>query len=423
MPESSTKYMKTRLADREDRSSPVGLVVSGTDCLDIRQAPTVWRVSEDKKISYQNLHTFIALPLQPGQKMYCRDGYAGKIIALRNDPQGNVQNFVVQLGCFFRRRSIVPFEWVDRIEAESVYLSTKKDDLKSLPEERPDSTLVTEVEIALWEDVILHGIEYDRMDISARCGVIVLEGYAPNSTIKSRVEDVVHYMPGVLGIINNLVTDVDLKIAANVAVTKDPYNHEDRIFIVSRNGFIHLNGEVSSKEARLAAEERAGNVPQIRGVINSLRVAGVEIEFEEQRALQPKIGAQVYATDIALGFVEQVIVNPVNRLVVGMLVNGQFPDPNEIRARWFSDDGALANRKVVIPVHAIRHHTDTAVFLDIKSTEAAKYEDFDLAGLTLPEAGWCPPYPYHRRQVLIWNQREANSQLVSVPIQFEQHQV
>ena len=423
MPEYKTKEMKTRLVDQEvDAGHPV-LEASEIGCLDIRQAPAIWRVSEDEKISDQNLHTFFALPLQPGQKVYCRDGYAGKIIALRIDPQGNVQDLVVQLGRFFLRRLIVPFEWVDRIEAESVYLSAKKDDLKSRPKERPDSTLVIEVERAMWDDVVLRRIANKGIHVTASCGIIVLEGYISNSALKARAEEAARQVSGVLGVENHLVVDEDLKIAAALAVAQDPHTRGDRIFVGAHNGFINLNGEVFSEEARMAAEERAGNVPQVRGVLNTLRVPGVEIEFEEQRALQPEIGAQVYATDIALGFVEQVIVNPVNRLVVAMLVNGQFPDPNEIRARWFPDDGALVHRRMVIPVRAIRHLTDTAVFLEIESTEAAKYEDLGLAGLTLPESGWCPPYPYHRKQVLIWNQLEANPQLVSVPIQFEQQEV
>jgi osmotically-inducible protein OsmY len=282
MPESRTKEVKTKLIDQEDRANYPGRVVSETDCLDIRQAPTVWRVSEDEKISDQNLHTFFALPLQAGQKVYCPDGYAGKIIALRIDPQGHIKNLVVQLGRFFRRRLVVPFEWVDRIEAESVYLSVEKGDLKILPEKRPDTTLVVEVERALWEDVFLRRTEANRIHVSAKNGVIGLEGYVSSSAQKTRAEEAARRVPGVLAVQNCLVTDDDLNIAATRATAKIPLSYRERIFVGAHNGFIILNGEVSTIEARWEAEELAGKVPHIRGVLNSIRVTDARIEMPEQ---------------------------------------------------------------------------------------------------------------------------------------------
>lgn len=151
----------------------------------------------------------------------------------------------------------------------------------------------------------------------------------------------------------------------------------------------------------MEAEAWAGDVPQIRGVINSIRVPDAGIEFPEPRAIQPRIGAGVYAKDMALGTVERVIVNPVNRLVVAILVDGWFPDPNKNGARWFPGDEAMVRRKVVIPVPTIRHLTNTAVFLKINSTEASRLEDFDPTDFALPEVSWRTPYPYHREDVLL----------------------
>jgi osmotically-inducible protein OsmY len=358
-----------------------------------------------------------------GQKVYCEDGYVGKVIALRLNPEGDLRTFVVQVGRFFRRRFVVPYEWVDRIEAESVYLSAKKDDLKTLPEERPDSTLVVEVERALWEDVILRRAESNRIHVSARSGVIGLEGYVSNSTQKARAEEAARRVPGVLAVQNCLVADDDLKIAAAGATAKIPLSYRERIFVGAHNGFIMLNGEVSTVEARMEAEARAGDVAQIRGIINTIRVPDAGIEFPEPRAVQPRIRAEVYSTDMALGYVERVILNPVNRLVIAVLVDGRFPDPNENRARWFPGDEAMVQRKVVIPVHTIRFLTNTAVFLEINSIEASRLKDFDPDGFVLPEASWRTPYPYHREDVLLWKPAETNSRSISVPIPFERQEV
>jgi osmotically-inducible protein OsmY len=313
---------------------------------------------------------------------------------------GDIQTFIVQIGRFFRRRVIVPYEWVDRIEEESVYLSANKDDLQALPDERPDSTLVVEVERALWEDVILRRTAARGIHVTAGCGVIVLEGYVSSSAHKARAGEAARRVPGVLAVRNRLVVDDDLKIAAARAA-EVPLGFRERVFVGVHNGFVILNGEVSTVEARTAVEQRVAGVPQVRGVLNTLRVMGSEIDFTKPRALQPKTGAQVYAADLALGSVERAVLHPVNRLVVAMVVNGRFPDPKEKRTRLFPDDGALVHRRVVIPVGAIRHQTHTAVFLEISSIEAAKFEDFDPASFALPEAGWSPPYPYHREDVLL----------------------
>jgi hypothetical protein len=278
------------------------------------------------------------------------------------------------------------------------------------------------VERALWEDVVLAGIESNRIDVSASDGVIGLKGFVSNSAQKARAGEVARQISGVFAVQNCLVVDADLKLAAARAVAKVPRGQRGRIFVNAHNGYVVLNGEVPTVEARKEAETRTGKVPLIRGVINSLRVPEAGFDFSEPRAIQPRIGAEVYAKDMALGTVERVIVNPVNRLVVAILVDGSFPDPKDGRTHWFPGDSALVRRKVMIPIHAIRHLNDTAVLLEINSVEASAFENFDLASFALPEANWRPPYPYPREHVLLWNPPEANSHEISVPILSEQQE-
>ena len=102
-------------------------------------------VEKDSVKIGENAQAFNSPRLQPDQKVYCQDGYVGKIVALRHISQSEDQSLVMQTGLLFRRRYIVPSRWIDRIDSDRVYLSAKKDDLKSLPEERPDPTLVSEV--------------------------------------------------------------------------------------------------------------------------------------------------------------------------------------------------------------------------------------------------------------------------------------
>lgn len=344
--------------------------------------------------------------------MYRQDGYAGKVISLRLNSEGRYQSLVVQTGLFFRRSYIVPSEWIDRIESERVYLSVKKDDLKALPEERPDPILVIEVKRALQEERILHGAKIENIHVSARRGFITLSGYVPDSIQKARAEKAARQIPGVLNVENRLVVDADLKLAAAEAVAQIPNSSAGRTFVGAQNGYIVLTGEAPSAESRLAAEERAGSVPEIRGVLNWIRVEG--LGYSEPRAIQPRIGARVYGRNVVSARVEQVIVNRVNRLVEAIVVNGLCPEPRKEKMHWFLGDSALVRRTVVIPIHNIHHQTRTAVFL---ANEVSRYADFDPISFALPEADWRPPYPYRRKDVLLSNPVKSgrvNPQIVGV---------
>jgi osmotically-inducible protein OsmY len=285
--------------------------------------------------------------------------------------------------------------------------------MKALPEERPDPVLVIEVNRALREEAMVHGAEIKGIHVSAHNGFINLMGYVPDSGQKARAENAARQISGVLKVENYLVADEDLKRAVASAISQIPGNLVDGISVSAQNGFIVLSGDVSSVEARMAAEELAGNVPQIRGVLNTLQVQGLAVKFPELRALQPPIGARVYATGLVLGRVEQVIVNEVNRLVTEILVEGIFSEPSANKRHWFLDD-VIVQRRVAIPVYAIQHLTDDAVFLDVA---ASQFEDFDPKSSTHPDPNWHPPYPYHREHVLLMNpvaSEQGNPEIVGM---------
>jgi hypothetical protein len=279
----------------------------------------------------------------------------------------------------------------------------EKDALRALLEERPDPILVIEVDRALREEAIVRGAEIKGIQVGARYGYIDLNGYVPDSAQRARAEKVARQIPGVLGVENGLVTDEELKSAVASVVAEIPDSSAEGISVSAQNGFIILSGNVASLEARMQAEVHAGNVPHIRGILNRLRVPDLAVEFPEPRALQPSIGARVYATDLVLGHVEQVIVNRVNRLVTAILVDGMFSEPRGNRMHWFFND-VIVQRKVGIPVHAIQQLTDTAVFLEVA---ASQFEDFDPGNFVTPDINWQPPYPYQRKDVLAWNPVES----------------
>jgi hypothetical protein len=135
-------------------------------------------------------------------------------------------------------------------------------------------------------------------------------------------------------------------------------------------------------------------------VINNIHVLGAERESQDQRFLQPVIGEVIYFLDGISGVVRQVIINPDNRRVVAMILQGQFANqPPELTSTTGSQ-ARSPERLVVVPVDLIRYMTKASGFLHIPSKERQRYMDFDPARFSPPTKGWKAPHPYCPADVL-----------------------
>jgi osmotically-inducible protein OsmY len=326
------------------------------------------------------------LPVAIGQQVFCSDGDTGNINSLLSD---------------WQRKVIVPFDRIEKIDGEKVYLSIGKSELKNLTPYRSDSALTASIDKALWDDVILRRTEYRQIDVKVENSTVYLCGYVSIPSVKMRAERAALKTDGIWKLENLLTVDSDLTLAVAQAVGKDPRTQKARIFIGSHNGFITLSGETSELEARIAAQEQAVSIPKVRGVLNSIRVPRVDIFTEDQRALQPTIGAGIYATDILVGIVKKVIINPGNRLVTAILANAVFPDPTQIGSNWLWNEHPYEERMIIIPIDMVRHQSKTNIFLKVTGAEAADFETFDANSYTSPDENWQPPYPYKYADVLV----------------------
>ena len=369
------------------------------------------RVSNWQVISTDGAHLSV-LPVTVGQQVFCSDEYAGSIISLLSDSEGWVDAIVVQIRGLWRHKIIVPFDWIEKITDEKVYLSTGKRELKNLTPYRSDAALTASVNKGLWKDVLLRRTEYRQIQVKVENSIVHLYGYVSLSSVKMRAERAALKTDGTWKIENHLMVDSELKLAAAQAIGKDPRTQKARIFTGSHNGFITLSGEASDLEARTAAQERAVSVPEVRGVLNSIRVPGVDIKTEDQRALQPILGAGIYATDLLIGVVEKVIINPDNRLVTAILANAVFPDPTQVGSNWLWNEHLYAERRILIPIETVRHQSELDIFLKVKGAEAAAFQTFDAESYSSPDENWQPPYPYKRADILIFRQPKPHE---SVP--------
>jgi osmotically-inducible protein OsmY/sporulation protein YlmC with PRC-barrel domain len=341
------------------------------------------------------------LPIAAGQNVILSDGYSGKITHLLADKEGRLEVFVIQTSGWSRRKVIIPIDRIEHIDGEDVYLSIAKYDLKRLPTYRPDDVLVAHVKHVLWADTILHRTDDRQIHVEVENGIAYLSGYVSFPSMSSGAERAALKVDGIWKVENDLTIDDDLRIAVALAIANDPRTKNARIFVGANNGFVTLTGQAPDLAGRAGVQAQAVSVPKVRGVINSIQVPGVEIRNGDQRPLQPVIGSGVYATDMPVGKVENVIINPDNRLVTGILVDAVVPEPTQTGSNWLWNEKHYSERKIVIPVSAVRHQTSVSVFLKEKAAFVAKLHAFDPTAYSSPPHNWEPPYPYKHADVLL----------------------
>ena len=347
-------------------------------------------------------HPHEALALRPGQQVFCLDGHAGHVTLPLLDPRRQVRQFVMHLG-YLGHDVIVPVDWVYESDAESVHLSVNRHALEGLPGYRPDSVIAAEVDRALWNDDVLRQSDYHEINVTVSNGVVILNGHVMTGSIKVRAEQAAQKVPDVLGVENHLIPDEQVVIAVMQALGHDARTREQRVYASARNGVVYLSGKVSSTAMRATVEECAASVPEVRGVLNYMRAQGVARDDEEQRVLEPHIGAEVYASDIRLGRVERAIISLHNRRVTAIVAHGQFPKPAH------SDPSVLPVERLhaapewhrVIPNNVVSDVNASGVLLRITSVEAARLADFDPAHFVTPDANWQLPYPYLLADVML----------------------
>jgi len=322
------------------------------------------------------------------------DQSIGRITKLLPGAAGQVSYLVVRTAHLWGRHKLVPVELVRDVTPKGVWLSIDRRKIQELPDYKTDAALADEVESALWNDEVLRVTAYHEIDVRVRDGVVSITGHIMGMMNQDRVESAVGKVKGLLGVRIHLVADDKLLLKVAEALVKIERVEGKHVFAQVENGVVVLSGEVISADVRRLAEQYAANVPGVRGVINDIAAPGVDLDAEDQRFLQPAIGEEIFFHDSLFGFVKQVIINRNNRRVVGMIIQGQFPDKQLKFGSMAAGETPAPDRLEVIPVSVIRYLTSDSGFLLIDSTEITRYQKFDPASFVAPDADWVPPYPY-----------------------------
>jgi len=247
---------------------------------------------------------------------------------------------------------------------------------------------------ALIDAGFLRGSNYGDVSVAAWHGTATLRGHVANSTDKLRAGRSMRDVPGVSEVQNDLVTDDDLVNLVAQALAHDERTRRETIFVAVSHGVVILSGQRNSAKARAAAEECAARVSSVRGVSNYIEAPGIVVSENEQHVLQPRAGQEVLASDMALGRVKRVIVDPHNRRVAAIVVVGRFPDRRRATPRMRSYDMPMEERCLVIPIAEVRFMTRTVVQLTISGIAAARHDDLSPGNFAQPDPTWRPPYPF-----------------------------
>lgn len=269
------------------------------------------------------------------------------------------------------------------------------------PAERSDGSLQASVERALWEDEVLRAIEYYEVDVHAKDGIVHLSGHIANRASQKRIENSIRSVPGILGVRSHLVLDDKLTVEVAGALGPLEHTHDCKFFTGSSHGVISITGTVSNEKVKSLAEMCAAENPNVRAIINHVRVSGMNgPDLQDLPFLQPIIGEIIYFLDGFSGIVKQVVINPHNRRVIamGLLVN--FSDPQIPFNPQADGKTGLPARLVHVPMDAVRYLTKISGFLLINSTERSRYQHLDPASFFAPNVDWTPPYPYCPQDVL-----------------------
>ena len=212
---------------------------------------------------------------------------------------------------------------------------------------------------------------------------------------------------------NHLIPDDQLLAEVSTALGSLESAHDCKFFTGVSHGVVFLSGNVENTNIKLLAEKCASANPNVRGVINSIRTPGSDLDLPEEPFLQPSIGEEIFFLDGVSGTVQQVIINPDNRRVVAMTLRGRFENQRQELKSLNKGEARPAERTIVLSMNSVRYLTKVSGFLDINSNEKNRYMDFDPAHFITPKKDWKAPYPYCPDDVLfLIEQQDVESQIL-----------
>lgn len=247
---------------------------------------------------------------------------------------------------------------------------------------RPEVDVLADIQDALWSDTTIRTLDRESLSLEVNDDEVYLSGHVANRMHRHRIEDLVMRVPGVNAVHNDLIADDELATTVAQALAADPRTRPHLIWVGAFHGWLRLSGDAPEAAVRGAAEEIAGRVSHVRGVLDLPRLPE-EQPGAQRRPLQPRLHVPVYAADGPVGKVGEVVINPRNRLVSHIVVQARA-----------EGEGPNISGLFVVPVEAIETAGESSVFLTDTLRDLAARPVFREPDFPPAPSDWRPPFPY-----------------------------
>jgi osmotically-inducible protein OsmY len=140
---------------------------------------------------------------------------------------------------------------------------------------KTDTELAQAVRYALMWDVF---VPHERIQSTVAHGWVTLDGTVENWQQRGDAERAIRNLPGVRGIVNNLIVVIPdgapraVQQAIEAALARHAIRAADRITVTVQDGTVILSGRVGSWAEKRAVVGAAGHAPGIRAIHDDLRV-------------------------------------------------------------------------------------------------------------------------------------------------------
>ena len=257
---------------------------------------------------------------------------------------------------------------------------------RSNSHDRTDDAIHEEIWNAIWRQSQIRSLDASSFSVLVKDGTVTLVGHLSMDDNLQLIERLCWSVSGVIAVKNRLVLDHDLQMQVAQALAEDECTRPLVFPVGCSHGWVSIRGYAPSRKIQLVAEEIAGAVPSVRGVIALPRIVGQPAPAQVQ-PVQPRIGAHVYdrSGEVGeVGMVTQIVIQPHNRLVTHVVVLGNI----ELA------DGTRRGTDHLVPVEAMEYVSDTSVFLKRTGPLLSSFPSFLAADYPLAPSAWQPPYPY-----------------------------
>jgi osmotically-inducible protein OsmY len=175
---------------------------------------------------------------------------------------------------------LVPLAWVRGAASATtpVTLDADRVMVAGCPPVRPDADLRADVVAALAADSRLRPLRLTRLSslqVAVAEGTASLTGYLPDASYARAARSRAAAVPGVLGVVDHTVADLEVGGAVAQALVADADTRRAHLTVTSRLGQVTLSGRVPSAAAQARAGALAAAVRGTAGVHDYTTVSAV----------------------------------------------------------------------------------------------------------------------------------------------------